>query len=89
MGYGLWLVAFGLWFMTALGRFLDPFLEGFRAQVGAKLAQVGTKLAQVGPKLAKSQHNLNKMGLRFSLGPPSWSHLGAQVGPSGAYVGPC
>ena len=46
--FGLWLVAFGFWFMTALGGFLGPFLDSFRAQVGAKLAQVGTKLAQVG-----------------------------------------
>ena len=66
-----------------------PFWRAFRAQVGAKLAQVSTKLDQVGPKLAKSQHNLNKMGSRRSLGPPSWSHLGAQVGPSAVYVGPC
>ena len=71
------------------GCLIGELFEAKLAQDDLKMAQVGVKLAQLSAKLDKIQHNLEKIGARCPLRPPSWSHLGAQVGPSGAYVGSC
>ena len=51
--------------------------------LGGSWGVLGAILAQLGPK---SQHNIKKSGSLAPLGPPSWRHLGAQVGPMLGHV---
>ena len=51
-------------------------LGGLLGSLVASWWALGAILAHLGPK---SQHNIQKVGSQTPLGPPSWSHLGAQV----------
>ena len=52
-------------------------LGGLLGSLVASWWALGAILALLGPK---SHHDIQKVGSRTPLGPPSWNHFGAQVG---------